>query len=121
MARPRVIRATLELVAWPGAITIERSIALHRAVAARLRTDAAILVRARARVRGWIEDGSVAPGYAHAWAQLLHSPTPEIERALTERSERMNDLRQVSPFAGALSPQERWAILKAITPTEIET
>lgn len=101
-------------MAWPGAITIERSIALHAAVSARLRSHPEILSRARARVRTWLEDGAVARSYAVQWAQLVEGPLDELERALVERSERMDDLRQVSPFAGALAPRERWAILRAV-------
>jgi hypothetical protein len=33
-----------------------------------------------------------------------------IARFLTERSELANELRQSTPFAGALKPQERWKI-----------
>jgi len=37
-------------------------------------------------------------------------PLSELETALAERSERMHDLRQVSPFAGILDARTRWRI-----------
>lgn len=99
---------------WPGAQSIERSIALHAAVAERIRRDPEIVLRARARVREWLRDGSVARVYAEAWAALLERPLDELLRALTSRGEHFDDLRQVSPFAGVLDAKERWRILKRI-------
>lgn len=93
-------------------LATERSIALHAAVAEKLRRDPAVLARARARVRGWLEGGSVARVYAERWAELLERSVDDVASALVERSERMDDLRQTSPFAGTLAPRERWAILR---------
>lgn len=90
----------------------ERSLALHRAVAERVRTDPAVLERARARVATWLRDGTVHREWAEAWRQILEADAEGCARALVERSERMDDLRQVSPFAGALDPRERWGILR---------
>lgn len=99
---------------WPGAQSIERSVALHTAVAERIRHDPEIVSRARRRVREWLRDGSVARVYAEAWAVPLEGPEGELTRALTARGERFDDLRQVSPFAGVLDAKERWRILKAL-------
>ncbi len=92
------------------ALVVERSLALHTAVAERLRREPALVERARLRVRDWVERGSVNPIYANGWAQLLDGELPELLAALTERSERMHDLRQVSPFAGFLDPRMRWRL-----------
>lgn len=91
-------------------IAAETSRALHVVVADRLRTEPDIIARAQTRVGGWIQDGSVARPYAEAWCGLLSGPIEILIAALSERSERMHDLRQVSPFAGAISAQERWRI-----------
>ncbi len=90
----------------------ERSLALHRAVAERVRLDPAVLERARARVAVWLRDGTVHREWAEAWRQILDTGAQACALALVERSERMDDLRQVSPFAGVLDPRERWRILR---------
>jgi hypothetical protein len=98
----------------PELLVIERSIALHAEVAERLRLDPALLERAKGKVRGWLEEGSVAGPYARAWATILERPLEEILHQLVERSEQAHDLRQVSPFAGVIDPRTRWRILKAV-------
>lgn len=74
--------------------------------------DSSLLEVARARVSTWLETGAVHADYARAWRDLLARPLDAICEALVERSERMNDLRQASPFAGALGARERWSILR---------
>ena len=88
----------------------ERSIAFHRKVLERLQVEPAILDRARARTRGWLHRGEPHAFYARAWARVLELPPEAMAAALVENSERMRALRQVTPFAGALPPKERWAI-----------
>ncbi len=92
----------------------ERSIALHRRIAELLREDARVLQRARAKVTAWREDRSVSRLYVAAWERLLALPEEELCAALVDPGERMRDLRQVTPFAGALSPQERWRIRREV-------
>ena len=92
-----------------------RSIELHRLVAAHLRREPELLERARARVAGWVEDGHpVPPSVASRWRKLLGRPLPVICAALVEDSEEMRDLRQSSPFAGALSQEERTEVIRSI-------
>jgi hypothetical protein len=91
----------------------ERSLALHRVVAARIRTDPAVLERARDRVRGWRDGALVAPFYRDAWASLLAMPVDELCTTLVRDDESMAALRQVTPFAGALAARERWLTLAA--------
>ena len=94
----------------PHTFVAERSLALHVAVAERLRNEPELVDRARNRVRGWLEQGAVNPAYANGWAKLLDGHLSDLLAALTEASERMHDLRQVSPFAGFLEPRTRWRI-----------
>ena len=89
------------------------SLLLHDAVAERLSREPELVEIVRRRVEGWIQDGSVSPPYAKAWKELLDEPLPRLLDALRERSERMHDLRQVSPFAGVLDPRTRWALRRA--------
>ena len=86
---------------------------MHAEVAARLRSDPAILRMAQRRVRGWRQDGSVHAEYVAAWQALLGRGARHVAEALETDSERMRDLRQVSPFAGVLAPRERWTIWRA--------
>jgi hypothetical protein len=50
------------------------------------------------------------PFYARKWAEILAGETDLIAAFLVKRSELADELRQSSPFAGALRPQERWEI-----------
>src|SRR5262249_9774851 len=88
----------------------ERSIAYHRAIADRLWTEPEILENARRRVRNWLTPADTAPFYAQKWAEILVGDILSVASFLTERSEIATELRQSSPLAGALSPQERWQI-----------
>lgn len=90
-----------------------RSIAFHGIVAAPLDDDS--LERARARVERWIADGGPVPTPAALrWRELLALPRPEPTARLVEDSEQMRDLRQNTPFAGAVAPAERWRIVSEI-------
>jgi hypothetical protein len=90
----------------------ERSLRLHRAVADKLRSDSAVLAKARERVERWRLDGPVHPRYAEAWRRVLSLSPEEISERLVDPGETMCALRQCSPFAGALAPPERWQILR---------
>ena len=87
-----------------------RSLAYHRAVVERLREDPTLIDRARSRVEAWMRDPDRSPGHARAWRALLDRPLDELLAFMTEDSERARELRQSTPFAGFLSPRERWAI-----------
>lgn len=92
----------------------ETSIRLHAEVAKRLREDPSVLARAKERVRGWLSSGDVAEPYARAWAEALEGPIDDLCRLLVDEAESARALRQVTPFAGALAPQERWRIWRAV-------
>jgi hypothetical protein len=92
----------------------ERSIAYHSEIARLLPSRPDVLEAARARVRGWLQGGDVAESYARAWLEMLDRPLDELRGALTDRGQAARDLRQVSPFAGALDPRTRWRIHRAV-------
>lgn len=94
----------------PHRLAEERSVAYHRAIAERLRREPEILEKARQRAQGWLASADETPFYARKWAEVLASDTPAIAAFLVERSELADELRQSSPFAGALRPVERWKI-----------
>ena len=88
----------------------ERSIAYHREIAERMSRQPEILANARQRVQSWLASGGEPPFYARKWSEILASDLPLIQTFLTERSDLAYELRQSSPFAGALNPRERWRI-----------
>lgn len=88
----------------------ERSVAYHRVIAERLQSRPEILESARRRVQEWLDSRAIAPFYARKWAEILSGDATSIAAFLVERSELAAELRQSSPFAGALNPRERWSI-----------
>jgi hypothetical protein len=90
-----------------------RSVAYHAAIARRLAADPAVLERARARVASWAATGAVHPRWVEGWRAVLAGDAAAIAAALVDPGEGMTALRQVSPFAGALPPRERWQIWRA--------
>jgi hypothetical protein len=97
----------------PHRLAEERSVAYHSAIAERLEREPEILERARRRVDGWLASGGEAPFYATRWAEILAGDAATAATFLVERSELATELRQSSPFAGALKPRERWEIFRA--------
>jgi hypothetical protein len=93
----------------------ERSLAYHEAVAVRLAVDPGVLERARARVHEWIAAGDApTPHYAREWRAVLALSPESIRTFLVDRGERARELRQSTPFAGALPPRERWRIWREV-------
>jgi hypothetical protein len=88
----------------------QRSLALHRAIAEKLRADPALIAIALDNIDRWSRAGGRSQPYWDAWREILNRPLPEILDLLGEESERMTALRQATPFAGVLTPVERWAI-----------
>ena len=89
-----------------------RSLAYHRAVAQRL--DHAMVEEARQLLADWLEDEKIDPRYAELWSTILSRPLSEIERTISRDDQRGRDLRQNSPFAGALTQPERKRVLSAV-------
>ena len=92
----------------------ERSIGYHQLIANRLRDRPEVLDNARRRVQGCLSESATPPFYARQWAEKLAGDLDSIEAFLVDRSEFAIELRQSSPFAGALSPQERWEIWRRV-------
>jgi hypothetical protein len=85
-----------------------RSIWLHRAIADRLeeRPDR-VLGRARTTLKKMREANPGARQLLDEWGVLLKRSVPELVPMLTDPSPRARELRQVTPFAGVLSADER--------------
>jgi hypothetical protein len=89
-----------------------RGLAFHRAVAARL--DRQMVADAGRRLRRWRERGNIDERWAREWDDLLSRPLADIGRAITADDERGRDLRQNSPFAGALDHEERRRVMELV-------
>ena len=104
-------------VPWRGHQRIDqRSLELHRAIAAKLRAHPELLGIARDNLARWSETGSRSQPYWDTWREILNRPLEEILDLMQEESERMAALRQATPFAGVLEPKERWAIYARFAP-----
>ena len=91
-----------------------RSLALHRVIAARFARDPrAVSTKAvrNLKVMRRADDGSAAP-WLEEWERLLKGPVSAVIEVLVSHDQRARDLRQVTPFAGVLSDEERRAIYR---------
>jgi hypothetical protein len=87
-----------------------RSLALHEAVAAKLEAQPQLLDVARANLQRWLTANPAAA--LREWCHLLETtPLPELLALLRSPGDHAARLRQSSPFAGLLTPQERQSIL----------
>jgi hypothetical protein len=89
-----------------------RALAYHRAVAQRLRKP--MVDDALHQLWKWRDAGRIDPHYAERWESVLQQPVREVARLISEDSRSADDLRQNSPFAGALSEPERRRILQDV-------
>lgn len=89
-----------------------RSIAYHRRIADRLGHEPDLLVAARQRIESWLILQPVPP-YARDWQRVLEGDLSSIVAFLVDPGEKACELRQSSPFAGALTARERWRIWQA--------
>jgi len=88
----------------------ERSVAYHSAIAERMRDHPEILENARQRVQEWLASRERDRFYVRKWEEILKGDVSSVAAFLAERTELAVELRQSSPFAGVLRPQERWKI-----------
>jgi hypothetical protein len=89
-----------------------RSLAFHRAVADRL--DHQMVVDARRRLRRWTRAGMIDERWAGEWENVLSLPLDGLRRAMTSDDPVGQDLRQSSPFAGALDHEERKRVMDLV-------
>lgn len=85
-----------------------RSLALHGAIAARLREDPEpVLAAARATLARMEARAGVSSQPLREWRVLLDRPLPALLPLLTDPDPWMRELRHVTPFAGVLTARER--------------
>jgi hypothetical protein len=92
----------------------ERSLALDRQIAEKLRAQPALLERAHATLDRWIAQSQAGvPAVLLEWQDCLARLSFEdLLALLTSGDERARRLRQSSPFCGILSPEERLEVFK---------
>lgn len=99
---------------WTGHERIDqRSIAMHRAIAAKLVAHPELLAVANENIERWSATAIDSLPYLQAWREMLSLPLNQLLELIVEDSERMRAMRQCSPFAGVLTPKERWRIYDA--------
>lgn len=115
LARIRPTRAHQTSAARQVPASDEFSLELGRAVVRHLERDEttvrALAQRNLTRARA---EHDVPPSWMHRWQELLNGPTSELIDVLTSPNEQARVLRQSSPFAGVLTPRERWALLAEV-------
>ena len=88
----------------------ERSMALHHAIAEKLRSRPELLEIARDNLNRWYAGAGGSRPYLDQWRKILDRPLEEVLSLIAQEDEAMTALRQSSPFAGILDPKERWAV-----------
>ena len=87
-----------------------RSLALHKAIAAKLRGQPDLLATAQDNIERWSRQRNNSQPYLDEWREILRGPLSEILELIEQDTPRMGELRQSTPFAGVLDPRERWHI-----------
>jgi hypothetical protein len=88
------------------------ALAYHRLIADRL--NRGLVDEAKRRLQQWRRDERIDPRWAEEWERILELPIPRIAKAMSADSKRARELRQSSPLAGLLTPQERRRLTKAV-------
>ena len=89
-----------------------QALAYHRVVADRLSEE--MFEEARRRLRRWETSARIDPRWAAGWARVLAMPLSHVAKAISADTPHARELRQTSPFAGALSEQERRRLVQLV-------
>lgn len=98
----------------------EKSLAIHRRIAARLLEDPDRAIEKARHNLGRLRDAhrGHSARWLDEWNDLLDRPTDEIVTAMLARTQHAIDLRQMTPFAGVITDAERNEALRSISPSE---
>jgi len=91
----------------------DRSLALHRRVAEKLRADPALLRLAVANLDRWRDADAEEFPDRQEWRRLLKGRLEDLLAVLVDPGERGARLRKASPFPGVLTEDERQSVIKA--------
>lgn len=91
-----------------------RSLALHRAIAAKLlESTSEVLAIARRNLQRALDLHPNAAGLLTEWRAILRAHPETIAAVMTHPGSRARELRQVTPFAGVLTHSERVEVYTA--------
>jgi hypothetical protein len=91
-----------------------RSRALHAHIAGALAQHPEWIRRALATLERWERDGSIHPAHAVPWREALESGVAATCALLLAEGDAADTLRSCTPFAGVVSPRDRWALWRAV-------
>lgn len=109
------------VISFVPALTREdrRSLFLHQAIAEKLRRSPnEVLSRARRNVQRMLLQHRGARALLEEWAFILERPVEEIVDVMSDARLHSRDLRQVTPFAGTLTSEERSRVYAAFARSE---
>lgn len=90
-----------------------RSLELHRAIASKLLTQPdAMTLKAKQNIVRMTRSNPHASPLLSEWRRLLRRSAPEIADLLVDPRPHARELRHVTPFAGVLTPAERWSVYR---------
>jgi hypothetical protein len=92
----------------------DRSLALHKEIAKRLKENPQLIEIARANLERWVNRDGDLPVWRE-WRGILSGSLPQVLTMVLSDDERSKRLRQSSPFCGILSPRERWSMYESFT------
>ena len=91
-----------------------RSLALHSLVACKVLKDPTLIAEAHANLRRWKKQATdPVPSYFAEWERILRLAPQQVAGFLVSMSEASTRLRQSSPFATLLTPDERSRVYAA--------
>lgn len=117
----RTLRRLAEAVGWEMEITFtpamtredRRSLFLHQAITEQLRRSPDPVVRkARRNLRRMLDRHPEAGRLLNDWMRILEGPVEQMIAAMTDTSVRARALRQVTPFAGVLTADQRAGVYR---------
>lgn len=117
----RTLRRLAEAVGWEMEITFtpamtredRRSLFLHQAITEQLRRSPDPVVRkARRNLRRMLDRHPEAGRLLNDWMRILEGPVEQMIAAMTDTSVHARALRQVTPFAGVLTADQRAGVYR---------
>ena len=98
----------------PHRIGEERSLAYHRAIAARLDSEPELIARAIERLERWQRTSPGTRTYLARWLALLRGPRTALLEAMLADDDNARVMRSIGPFAGEMAPRERWKLWREV-------
>ena len=94
-----------------------RSLAMHCLAARKIAREPSLLDGVRLNLKNWRERYAAdMPRALDEWNTIINRPWAEIATLITDPGENAARLRQSTPFAGVLTPEERERIYAAFRP-----